>query len=32
LDIAKLDRIIDEHLAAGQPVTELIFAIGDLGG
>lgn len=30
LDIDKLDRIIDEHLVEGRPVTELAFAIGDL--
>lgn len=30
LDVDKLDRIIDEHLVEGRPVTELAFAIGDL--
>ena len=30
LTIEKLDQIIDEHLAAGQPIDDLSFAVGDL--
>lgn len=27
-----MDRIVDEHLIGGRPVSEYVFAVGDLGG